>query len=237
MGQRALEFAREFPDAAPGYVSAVERLERSLARFDQLLELQRIGLEQEKVAGAQRERIRTLMLRGHLSHMMRVAKLVDAEVPGVALKFRAGSLKGSFLTFRTGAKTMLAEVQGRRELFVRHGLAEPVIEGLVPLLAELDSVTLQSASGRRAHISATEELHKMAREIVQVVRTLEGLNQVRFAGKPEHLAAWKSASRVTRVKSVPAAAGSASGPSPSPVPTPLPEAQDRPPAGEEKPAA
>ena len=79
-----------------------------------------------------------------------------------------------------------------------------------------------SRRGRRAHVGASADLDIVADEIVQVVRVMDALNQVRFADDGELLRAWESAANVV---------------TPKVVTSSEPGAGDVPPAGEVKPAA
>jgi hypothetical protein len=102
----------------------------------------------------------------------------------------------AYLSFRSLARTVAAEAEGRKEILVRHGLVDSVLVSLTESLAQFDQALAQGAEGRRIHIAATVELHVVSGEAVQIVRVLDGHNRVRFAGDPDLLAAWKSASNV-----------------------------------------
>ena len=54
----------------------------------------------------------------------------------------------------------------------------------------------EGAEGRRVHIGARVEVDVVADEVVQILRVVDGLNRFRFAGDPDLMAAWRSASNV-----------------------------------------
>jgi hypothetical protein len=54
----------------------------------------------------------------------------------------------------------------------------------------------QGAEGRRIHVGAAVEFDVVGGEAVEIVTVIDGLNRVRFAGDPDLMAAWKSASNV-----------------------------------------
>jgi hypothetical protein len=91
---------------------------------------------------------------------------------------------------------MAAEAQTRKELLVKHGLADTVLESLGQAPDQFDAAVEQGSAGRRAHVGASAELDTVADEVVQVVRVMDGLNRFRFASDAERLAAWESASSV-----------------------------------------
>ena len=151
-----------------------------------------------------------------------MAKLAEAEEPGLSLKFRLTLTRGTSLSFRAAARGMLAEAESRKELFIKYGLSSAVLEGLATALTQFDQAIARGTDGRRAHVGASADLDSVADEIVQVVRVMDALNQVRFADDGELLPAWESAANVVTPRIVPASE---------------PEVGDVPPAGEVKPAA
>jgi hypothetical protein len=112
---------------------------------------------------------------------------------------------------------MAAEAEIHREVLIKHGLAAPMLEQLGQLLDRFDAAVAMGTSGKSKHIGATRELKTIAKEIVQTVRVLDGRNRQRFQDDGPVLAAWISASTVTRAPRVaekpdtpPSSAGGAS---------------------------
>ncbi|MGH7510779.1 MAG: hypothetical protein ACREMZ_15090 [Gemmatimonadales bacterium] len=79
---------------------------------------------------------------------------------------------------------------------MKHGLAEPLLDGLVKNLDQFDKVVEQGAEVRRAHVSASAELDVIAEEIMHLVRMMDALNRFRFAAVAEVLAEWESVRNV-----------------------------------------
>ena len=79
---------------------------------------------------------------------------------------------------------------------VRHGLVDSVLVSLTESLDKFDQALARGAEGRRIHIAARVELDVVSSEAVQIIRVMDGHNRVRFAGDPDLLAAWRSASNV-----------------------------------------
>jgi hypothetical protein len=147
-------------------------------------------------ASARKRELRDLMKRAHLAHFESVAELAREEAPELARKFRLTRDAMAYLAFRTAARGMLVEAQARRELLVRYGLGDAVLDALVPLLDRFDAAVEEGTFGRRTHVGASADLEAVADEIVHVVRVMDGLNRVRFAGDDERLASWENASSV-----------------------------------------
>jgi hypothetical protein len=91
--------------------------------------------------------------------------------------------------------TLLAAL-ATEELLVKHGLVDSVLVSLTESLGQFDQALGRGAEGRRIHIAAAVELDVVAGDAVQIVRVMDGHNRVRFAGDPDLLAAWRSASNV-----------------------------------------
>jgi hypothetical protein len=91
---------------------------------------------------------------------------------------------------------MVAEAQRQKELLVRHGLVERVLDSLGQSLDQFDRAVEQGSEGRRVHIGAAADLEVAADEIAQIVKVIDSINRDRFADDPDLLAGWRSASNV-----------------------------------------
>jgi hypothetical protein len=91
---------------------------------------------------------------------------------------------------------MLAEAQNQKELLVKHGLAETVLEDLVKNVSLFDRAIEQGTEARRGHVGASAELDLIGDDIIHLVRVMDGLNRSRFAEQGELMAEWESASNV-----------------------------------------
>jgi hypothetical protein len=196
MGQRVLEFSRQHPDPSPGYVAATARLQERLARSDQLARQQLDGRSEVHAATARKADLRRMMLRAHLDHLASVAQVAAVEDPDVVQKLDFPADATTYLAFRAAASGMAAEAESRKELLLKHGLSEDVLNGLRTSLDQFETAVEQGAAGRLARVGATAELVTVAEEVVQVVKVMNGLVRLKFANQTEVLAAWESASNV-----------------------------------------
>jgi hypothetical protein len=217
MGRRALEFGRAHPDTSPGYTAALTRLEERLGRADTLAGQQRQGMLEVRAATARKHELRRTMTVGHLDHLVSVARVAARELPELSQKFVLTRTQQPYLAFRTTARGMAAEAMADKELLVRHGLVDTVLEDLGQALDEFDAAVEQGTVGRRAHVGASAELATVADEVVQIVKVMDGLNRVRFASEPEQLVAWESASNVVATPRAAPAAPEVPSPAPGEV--------------------
>jgi len=196
MGTRALEFSRAHPDSESGMVTAATRLEQLLARATETATAQREGMVRVRTASAQKEELRRKMLAVHIRHLAEVGRAAAREEPELGKMFRFRPEASTYFAFRTAARSMAKAAQEHRELLVKHGLSESVLEEFGRLLDQLDEAVVLSHEGRAAHIGATRDLKAGALEIVRTVQVMNGRNRQRFAQDQQLLGSWISASTV-----------------------------------------
>ena len=196
MGARVLEFARLHSDTSPAFVAAVARLQERLARADQLDRQFMDGRSAVHVATARKAELRRRIQRVHLRHLTSVAQVASVEEPELARKFSIPARTTTYRAFQTAAGGLAAEGESRKELLLKHGLAEEVLSGLQVALDEFETAVEQGAAGRLRHIGASAELNTVDEDVVQIVKVMTGLIHVRFESQPETLVEWESASSV-----------------------------------------
>jgi hypothetical protein len=192
-GVRVLNFSRARPHQSPGYATALAQLEERLARAAQLAEQQRAGIRDVHTATQQKEKLRKLIRRSHLVHLAGVAEAAT-EVPELAQRFALEPRPAPYMAFRTAAGGIAAEAQSQKEVLVKHGLADSVLDNLIQALAQFDKAVELGTDGRRTHVGASAELDVVADDITHIIKVMNGLNRDRFAEDAESLAAWESAS-------------------------------------------
>ena len=196
LGTRVLEFTRLHPDTTPAFVAAVARLQERLARANQLARQFNDGRSAVHVATARKAELRRLITQTHLQHLSSVAEVASVEEPELARKFVIPHDATTYRGFQTAASGLAAEAQSRKELLLKHGLAEEVLTGLEVALDQFETALEQGAAGRLTHVGATSQLDTVADEVVQIVKVMRGLVRFRFASQPDLLVEWESASNV-----------------------------------------
>jgi hypothetical protein len=196
MAGRALEFSQAHLDDSEGYRVALQQLEEQVALSEQLVDQQREGMVDVRAATARKRDLIRAMRRRQLVHVARVAQRAAGELPELAQKFDLPRLPIPHLAFISGVRTMAAEARRHKELLIRHGLVERILDGLEQSLDQFDRAVAQSSEGRRVHIGAGAHLDSLANDMVQLVKVIDGANRDRFADDRDLMAAWKSASKV-----------------------------------------
>ena len=202
MAARALEFSRAHPDESAGYTTALQDLAELLERSERLAIQQRQGVSEVRAATARKRELRREVRQRELVHIARAARRAAKEVPELTQKFALAREPIPYLAFRSLARTVAAEALERKELLVKHGLVDRVLDSLGQSLDAFDQAVERGAEGRRMHVGAGVELDVVANEAVQIVKVIDGSNRVRFGGDPDLFAAWRSASNVIGPRSV-----------------------------------
>jgi hypothetical protein len=198
MGARALEFSKAHPVDSPGYATAVKQLEEQLARAEQLGKEQERGITEVHAATARKTELKRSIRWSQLVHVAGVAERAGREVPELVQKFDLPRVPQRNLGFSTVARTMFEEAQRHKDMLIKHGLVEQMLDSLGQSLDQFDDVVQHGAEGRRVHIGARANLEVVADEVVQIVKILDGYNRYRFIAQPDLLAAWTAARNSVR---------------------------------------
>jgi hypothetical protein len=83
---------------------------------------------------------------------------------------------------------MAAAAHTYKELLMKHGLSESVLDPLVQLLDRFDAAVSLAVSGRASHKAATKELQAVTTEIARTVRVMDARNRLRFQNDGQLLA-------------------------------------------------
>jgi len=196
MGRRALEFTRAHPDSEPGSDVLVARLDQLVARGNEVAAAQRDGIIQVRSASARKQELRREMLAVGIAHLAEVGRAAAKEDHELGKMFQFKPTAETFLAFRTAARSMAAAAQEHRDVLLKYGLSQSVLDEFLQKLDQFDAAIALGNEGRTAHIGATREIGSVAREIVRVVRLMDGRSRQRFAGQEQLLGSWISASTV-----------------------------------------
>jgi hypothetical protein len=196
MAVRVKGFCHVHPSAEGGYTLVLGKLDERVDRMKALAEQQEDGYLTKHSAVTRRRDVRRRIHDELLRHLVTVAAVADGEQPGVAEQYRFPRGNENNEIFGALARTMLEQGNTQRELLLKHGLSERLLDDLDAAVKEFDASILDRNEGLRGHVGARAELRAVSNEIMLLVDMLDGLNRYRFAGNAELLAAWESARRV-----------------------------------------
>jgi hypothetical protein len=195
MAARVLNWCQAHPDPGARATAAVARLSELLARSDALVVQQVSGRRVVGRSTVQRKGIRRGITRESLRHLSRIARAAATTQPGVERLFRIPR-SANQKEFVAIARTMAAEAEKNRELFMEYGMTDEFLEGLKGALAAHDEALTLAHAGHRAHTGARADLKAVTDEIMLVVRDLDASQRYRFRKEPEQLASWEAARNI-----------------------------------------
>jgi hypothetical protein len=229
MAATVIDFIKQEPPSTDaGFTALVTDLEGLVTRADEVARQQQDGLTAQAAATRRRNELRRRTLRDQTRYLVRVAQRTSAANAEFAGHFVMPPDQGTISAFLTAAKAALTTAQTQKDLLLASGLNATALDDLQTSIDAFDDETVRQNDARHDHISARIELGEIAAQCVAVAKAMDGFYRLEFAGAPEKLAAWRSASAVIgHSPRHPAAA-----PEPTPVPAPqlaaLPAPSNRP---------
>jgi hypothetical protein len=237
MVARVVSWIDAHPDTDAGQQVSAARLKEVQAEMEQVAALQRAGLIAVHTGAGEKRRLRREMLAGPIAHLSEIGGLAGRDHPDLVNKLRYRPSGNTSLAHRTAARSLQAEAEANKEVLVKYGLSEAVLEVYGQLLDQYDAGVKAGIEGRAMHTGATRRLKALALEAGQLVRAMDARNRYRFRTDEQALGAWISASAVF---GQPGGVGSVETPAPVPPrpgPSPADEGKTPEAGGDVRPAA
>jgi hypothetical protein len=196
MGVRVVLLCDRYPDSDPAHGVLVGRLKAVVEQMQQEEALQRSALMDRHTSVLDKRRLRRELLAGPIAHVVGVAGLARKDEPSLATQVQYRPSGRTFGEHLAAARGLLAEAEAHQELLAKYGQSAGVLEVYRELLAQSEAAVKLGDEGRAAHKGATPHLRALAKEIRQIVKTLDGRNRIRFKNDAKLLGEWISASTV-----------------------------------------
>ena len=212
---RVEEYFHTDPPGDEPTIQLVGVFTASLGQLRGLAVEQQQGEGERQAQHAKQAEIRQRMVAGpmrHLSHIGRSLKPEKAEVR-VALVRRGYGLSQE--RFLATVRNMVATAEQEQELLRTSGMAEQALVELKGMLGEYEQATRDANAGLLLHTGARGKMDTLGRELIQLVRQLDGIVVYRAGKDAGKVAAWKTARNVAWPTSEPVVAQ-------EPVPLQLP---------------
>jgi hypothetical protein len=143
-----------------------------------------------------RQQVRRRLRDDLLRHLVTIARDVSAEQPALGDKFEIPASNLSSARFFAASKAMLELGSQEKEVLIKHGLSDKLLDDLATAVAEYEGTITATNTSREDHIGARAELQQVSDEVVQLVQMMDGINRYRFKGDPHLLATWEAAKHV-----------------------------------------
>ncbi|HKT61503.1 MAG TPA: hypothetical protein VJQ46_15720 [Gemmatimonadales bacterium] len=197
MFKRVRGFSHAQPSADANYAVVLDQLDQGIIRLEVLAQQQVDGLQASRASVVHRQVTRRRLHREFLPHLVTVAEAASVEEPALA-EVRMPKSNVSNEVYRTLARNLLEQGKAHRDVLMKHGLAEKLLDDLTAAVDTFDATLAESNEGRREHVGARAELDAVSDQVMRLVERLDGLNRYRFGGNAELKAAWDSARRVVQ---------------------------------------
>lgn len=190
---RILDFLLAYPFGDSPAARVVTRYGEGVARLRALVAQQREGVVTRTVEVSRRQELRRRMVRGPLRHLARVAAGLEAAQPQLAAAIGQPVRKLSGELFLATAHSIATTAEANQALLREEGLSEGTLTDLKELLAAYETALKEAGAGRRAHTGARAEMQVLGRDLMRMVKQLDGIVQYHYRAQPEVLGAWASA--------------------------------------------
>ena len=193
MEVRLVDFCRANPFGDGPADEAAARFKTKVERQQVLIALQRDGEAMREAQVGKQKELRREIIRLPARHLNGIAAALKAEQPALAAAI-GKSLHGlKAQEFLAAVRSLATTLQENHDVLRAHGMAEETLATLTGLLAEYEQAVSEANAGRRAHTGARAEMRTLGKELMVLVRQLDGLVVFHFRDKPNLLGAWKSA--------------------------------------------
>ena len=196
MAVRVRDFCETNPSTDPSFVSVLGRLKEAINRMVALGSRQVSGILSRHASIVNRQQIRRRLRNDLLRHLVTVAQDASADKPGLGNQFEIPGSNLSNARFHAASKAMLELGVAEKEVLVKHGLSDKLLDDLATAVAEYEGSITATNTSREDHIGARAELQQVSDEVVQLVQMMDGINRYRFRGDPHLLVAWEAARHV-----------------------------------------
>jgi hypothetical protein len=196
MAARARDFLRAHQLEGVDQNLAVAKLEELLERAENLATQQRTGVAAERAATKQRQAVRRVLQPKILGYLSVVGAVAATHNHDLAEQFRMPPADATHQGLLTMSRAILERATAEKELLVKLGMSEQVLDELATALGEYEQTLEATSAGRRAHVGARGDLQTVGTEISEQLRLLDKLVRYRFGDNSELMTAWKSARNV-----------------------------------------
>jgi hypothetical protein len=196
MAVRVRDFSHAHPSADPSFVSILGRLEEGINRLVALEGQQTGGFLSKHSSTVRRREVRRRLREGLLRHLVTIGQDAAAEQPQLLEMFRLPPHNITNSSFQNLSRKLLEQGVAQKELLVKHGLSDTLLDDLTGAVGEFDASVAETNGGLNNHVLAGAELRRVSDEITQLVAMMDGVNRYRFEREPQLLVAWESAKHV-----------------------------------------
>ena len=203
VGKSARDFANQHPSEVEGHAATATELGKTVDRMEELVASIERGHRDATGATQEKQRLLGVVHREFLKPMAAIARGNGTLDPQVGLLFRTPDRGADSSAYLGAARTMARQAEGHKPLFVRDGMPETFVQDLDKVLDDVDAAVTAFNNARSVHVGSRAELASLAKEVMVLIKRLDGINRYRYRKDPQGFAAWQTARNVAWPISVP----------------------------------
>ena len=193
---RVREFCKAHPLPDPAYATALAGFEAGLARAQAVADRQHQGLKAGRVARGRRRQLRKDLHSQILKYLVAVGDVLTDERPELAEKLELPSKSLTYRRFVTAVRGMLAVAAPEKQLLVKKGMSETLLDDLGRMVDEIETAGETARTSRREHMGARADFDVVNNELAREIGVLEGLYRYRFGTDAELMAEWEAVRQI-----------------------------------------
>jgi len=194
--ESVLAFSRTNPSTSTALNTLVELLAALVTRFTTVVQLRGERSNEAEVATTWHAKLRRQLRTGLLRLFSKAGLAAARTDPALEDEFRLIRPGVTGVDFLVGARSLVDATRKHADVLAKQGVAAELIDEASALIDRCQEAVTQSVEARNDRIKAVAELDGLAREAMDLIGRIDGLNQHRFADSPELLAAWVSAKSI-----------------------------------------
>src|SRR2546423_9303087 len=168
---------------------ALARLEELVQRAEVVAAQQRAGIVATRAATEMRAEVRRALRSKLLLYLSAVGGVAANENAELGAQFRLPRV-GPNQAFVTMARGMLEKATAHKELLVKRGMSEMLIDDITTAIEEFEQTLEATRAGRREHVGASADRRAVMAESSDQVKAGDGVVGDRAGGKAEGMGAW-----------------------------------------------
>lgn len=196
MAARVREFIRAHAAAVPDYAPVLQKFEELVGQAGAIVARQFEGRVAARGARARRKELRRLLHSQLVHYLVAVGEFANENQAELAERFKLPATNANNSFFLTSVKALLETAVGQKELLIKAGMSQTLLDDLGRMVADYETVSEAQRTARRDHIGARVDLEVITTELAKQVKILDGVTRYRFGNDPEVMAEWKAAKQV-----------------------------------------
>jgi hypothetical protein len=186
-------FKNPIPNPPPRYQEKLGELQELNGKARTLVAMGSDGDVTATREAANKRTARDVLYEDHLIPIRETARALEPEIPNILKTFPLPHKHTPVEKIAGKARTIAANAQNHRDLFIALGHPETFVEDLHAAIAEYERSSSGKVGGIETRVDARLELEQLMVSIRKVLRYLDTIFRRRFKGNVAKLALWKYA--------------------------------------------